>query len=293
MLNLNPEAHRQLFDREPFGFTHDLSRLPIFGFDYLFGLAQRYAQFPRDFYVAESAKSPDAQFYAGAPVSLLPHEALQQLSTSPTRILLKRLETHDAQFEELLKQLFEEVVRLRGGLSGERLVRLESSIFVTSAASTTPCHYDPEINFFAQLEGEKTYHLFPPDTVTEEEMEAFYVSGEVSIAEVDLNRRDPSREHVFRLRPGMGLHQPQNAPHWVETGPMRSISYSFVFETDATRARGRVRAYNRYLRRLGMSPTAPGLRPGLDQFKQRAIRVVRPLHRGVRSALNRTRAKFE
>jgi hypothetical protein len=287
MLNLDSERYRDCFDREPFGFSHQLHELPLFSPDYLHELTHRYARFPNDYYVASSAASASQAFYAQPPVMWKPHEALERLDTSACRILLKRVDTHDDRFRELLRTLFDEVVRFRGGMRGERVIRLESGLFITSAASTTPCHFDPEVNFFSQIEGQKIYHVFPPATVTEQEMEQFYVAGQVNIAQVDLNKRDPAREHVFALGPGKGLHQPQNAPHWVETGAERSISYSFVFETDASRATGRVRAYNRYLRRLGMSPTSPGVHPTLDVLKQNTMRVVTPLRNGARATLRR------
>jgi hypothetical protein len=287
MLDLDSQRHRVLFDVEPFGFSHQLSELPLFSSGYLHDLTRKYAEFPSDYYVAASAASASERFYAGPVVKYKPHEALENLESSPYRILLKRLENHDSKFRELLGALLAEVVKFRGGMRGERIVRLESAVFITSAASTTPCHFDPEVNFFAQIAGEKIYHVFPPATVTEEEMERFYVAGAVNIAQIDLSKRDPAQERVFVLGPGKGLHQPQNAPHWVETGAARSISYSFVFETDVSRATGRVRAYNRYLRRLGLAPTGPGVHATLDLVKQNTMRLVMPLRNGARSTLRK------
>jgi hypothetical protein len=287
MLNLNPDVNRSLFDVEPFGFSHGLSELPLFSLQRLRQLALEYSQSPGDYYVAASAASASQKFYSGQPLTLKPHEALDRLDTIPMRILLKRVNEHDADFDQLLRALFDEVLKFRGGLRGERVVRLESGIFVSSASSITPCHFDPEINFFAQIAGEKTYHLFPPATVAEEEMEQFYVAGAVNIAQVDLANLDPSKEQVFALQAGMGLHQPQNSPHWVQTGADLSISYSFVFETDVTRATGRVRAYNRYLRRLGISPTGVGVSPTLDLLKQNTMKIVTPLRVGARETLRK------
>jgi hypothetical protein len=179
----------------------------------------------------------------------------------------------------LLDALFAQVLHLRGGLRGERLRRLESAVFITSAASITPFHFDPEIAFFMQIEGRKVYHVYDPASVSEHELEQFYRRGELSIAEVDLKSRDPSLEHVYTLNPGDGHHQPHDSPHWVETGAGRSISYSFVFETNATRARGRTLACNFYLRRAGMTPSRPGLSPMQDAAKAAAIRVAFPVRR--------------
>jgi len=269
------------FDREPFGFSHNLHTLDLFRFDSLVGLAARYATAPRDYFVAAAAASAATEFTAVPHSQWTVEEAMQRVDSAAVRVLLKRPENHDARFRQLLDSLFEQVMKLRGGLKGERIVRLESAVFVTSAASITPCHFDPEIAFFAQIEGRKNYHVYSPSSMSEAELESFYRKGIVSIAEVDLPSRDPKFEHVYPLEAGDGHHQPQNCPHWVETGADRSISYSFVFETDATRARNRTRACNHFLRRAGVTPAAPGVSPARDAAKAAAMRVMFPIRRRV------------
>ena len=266
---------------------HALHELDIFQPDALVELAERYAGHSDDYFVAQSAATPDTAFYKVPHGGFAPREAIDHLEDGAWRILLKRLELHDSRFRELLETLFAQVTELRGGLNGERVVRLESAVFITSAASTTPFHFDPEVNFFSQIAGEKTYHVYSPSVVSEAELEAFYRKGEVDIAQVALAGRDEGREHVFQLRPGMGFHQPQNAPHWVKTGAARSVSYSFVYETDASRARGAARGANHYLRRLGLTPTLPGVKPELDAQKASTMRVVAPVHRQVRRVMRK------
>ncbi|HTB67225.1 MAG TPA: hypothetical protein VK727_13430 [Steroidobacteraceae bacterium] len=216
---------------------------------------------------------------------------MEQLDSGATRILLKRPENHDAGFRQLMNDLFSEVMALRGGLRGERLVRLESAVFITSAASTTPFHFDPEIAFFFQIEGDKSYHVYPPASLREADLEKFYLRGQVSIGQVDLKACDSTLERVFELHAGVGFHQPQNSPHWVQTRASRSVSYSFVYETDATRARGRARACNYYLRKVGMQPFKPGSRPVLDAVKAGAMRMVIPVRNRVGAQLRSMRAK--
>jgi hypothetical protein len=148
---------------------------------------------------------------------------------------------------------------------------------ISSGSTTTPIHFDPEIGVFSQIEGEKFYHLYPPECTPETELERFYVRGRVDIGNLDLSGLKPEREHVFRLLPGMGIHQPQNSPHWVQTGSSRSVSYTFVFETDASRARGRARAFNYCLRRCGISPASLGAHPGIDAAKARAMQAAIPV----------------
>lgn len=282
LLTIERERFGERFDREPFGFTHNLHTLDLFAFDSLVGLASTYAASPRDYFVASPAPSAATEFNSVPHSQWSVEEAMRRVDSSPVRVLMKRPENHDPRFRKLLDALFEQVMQLRGGLRrGERVARLESAVFVTSASSITPCHFDPEIAFFAQIEGRKNYHVYSPASMGETELEDFYREGAVSICEVDLPTRDPKLEHFYPLEPGDGHHQPQNCPHWVQTGAGRSISYSFVFETNETRGRNRTRACNHYLRRIGLNPALPGASPVRDAAKAAAMRVVFPIRRRV------------
>jgi hypothetical protein len=282
---LERDTIRDSLDREPFGFTHSLSEHELFEWDSLRALAEKYADHPFEHYVAAGAPSPGAAFYSVPYAGLSPHEALDRLDAGGFRVLLKRPEKRDPRFRELLDVLFRQIVDLRGGLGGERVVRLESGILISSAATITPFHFDPEVNFFAQIAGEKIYHVFSPTSLTESELERFYIRGAVNIGQVELRGRDATREHIFTLGPGKGLHQPQNAPHWVETRDSQSVSYAFVFETDATRARGRVRAFNYYARKLRLNPAPPGAHPAIDGIKATTMRAVVPVRKAVVKSL--------
>jgi len=272
-LELAPQALDRSFNREPIGFDHNLSTLDLFGLDSLRTLAEKYQGHDSDYMVASSASAPDQKFRSVKSANLNPSQAIDRLKTESVRILLKRPQDYDSRFQELLDGLTEQVVSLSGGLKADRIMRLESSIFLTSAKTLTPFHFDPSAVFFFQIAGQKIYHLYPPSALTEPEMEQFYFRGMVDIAQVELNRRDPKLEHVFNLSAGKGLHQPQNAPHWVETNGDISISYSFFFETLAARKISRTRGFNHYLRKIGAQPSPPGAHPRLDAFKADAMDV--------------------
>jgi hypothetical protein len=286
-LNIDPDVFRQSFDRVPFGFTHSLSELDLFGPDSLRRLAEIYGRHPRDFYIASGAPWPGAEFYSVPHPGGSPLDSLERLESGRFRVLLKRPEKFDPRFRELLDTLFRQIVDLKGGLGREKVVRLESAILISSAATITPFHFDPEINFFSQIEGEKIYHVYPPAVLTETELERFYIRGAVNIGQVSLQKRNPADEHVYTLGPGKGFHQPQNAPHWVQTSGGRSVSYAFVFETNATRACSRVRAFNYYLRKLRLKPASPGRRRLLDGFKSGTMRAVIPMRKVVVKVLEK------
>jgi hypothetical protein len=274
LLHLEPDTLKAAYDREPMGFDHGLHTLPLFQRDALERLASAFAGHRADYFVAGSARTPGMAFYDVPTVETTPAQALAGLDSTPTRVLLKRPENHDPAFRSLLEQLFNEVARTHGGLQRSDVIRLESAILITSAASTTPFHFDPEVGFFSQIEGQKTYHVYAPATLSEQELESFYRIGKIDIGQVDISGRAEARDYAFDLQPGRGLHQPQNAPHWVQTHGTRSVSYTFVFETRQARLRSRARGFNHYIRQLGIPPAAPGQHPGMDAVKGRAMQVM-------------------
>jgi hypothetical protein len=267
LLNLDAPLARSSFNREPFGFRHDLADLDIFDLENLRTLAMRYAGHERDYFVTSGATAPGQKFRSVSGPGLGVVEALDRLETGSVRVLLKRPENYDSWFRVLLDGLIGNLLETIGGLGEDRILRLESSIFITSSATVTPFHFDPSIGFFSQVRGRKLYHVYPPTELAEPELEQFYFRGLIDIGQVDLAKRTAGNEHVFDLTPGKGFHQPQNAPHWVETGDEISISYTFVFETLSNRRLGRTRGFNHYLRRAGVVPAAPGERPHVDHLK--------------------------
>lgn len=272
-LELAPEALEKSFNREPIGFEHNLDTLNMFGLDSLRTLAKRYDGNDLDYMVAGGASAPDQKFRSVTTANLTPYDAIEHLTTEPVRILLKRPQDYDPQFQKLLNGLTEQLLALSAGLRADRIVRLNSAILITSARTLTPFHFDPSSGFFFQIAGEKIYHVYNPATLSEPELEEFYFRGLIDIAQVDLNRRHPEMEHVFNLSGGNGFHQPQNAPHWVETNGDISISYSLFFETLAARKINRTRGFNHYIRKTGAEPTPLGVHPRLDLLKAEAMGV--------------------
>lgn len=288
-LDFSGASFSQDYDREPFGLGHNLQTLDLFQTNSLARLCDTFSASNRDFFIAASAPSGGAEFYSVPHGGMKPDRAIEQMDRFPLRILLKRPENQDTRFRELLNVLFRQVGAMRANLTPECVLRLESAVLITSGSTITPIHFDPVIGFFAQIEGEKTYHVYSPCDTTEKELERFYIRGVFDIGLAKLELRDPEREHSFGLSPGTGLHQPQNACHWVETGAGRSVSYTFVFQTEATRALGRTRAFNHYQRKLGIRPADPGIHPRCDAVKAEAIRAVIPLRQRVGRVLEKVR----
>ena len=278
---------RRSYDREPFTFSHTLSGLDLFQLDSIMKLAERHH--PYDYFVAGSAAAPDTPFYEVPHKRCHPGTALDNIYSGAYRVILKRPEKYDSRYCDLRDALFVQIQALRGWPDHERFVRLDSAIVVTSAGAITPLHFDPEVLFFFQIAGTKDYHLFSPATVSEPELERLYVRDVVDIGQVSFDPRAHAHEYVFRLRPGSGVHQPQNAPHWIATQEAVSISYAISIETEASRALGRTRGFNYMQRRLGLHPGPPGRKRKVDALKAEAMRAALSLRR----ALERTAGERE
>lgn len=275
-LQIDPPSYAALYNKSPFAFEHNLHELNLFEFQAICDLADRYTTAPsNDYFVTGSSPRADSAFFDTEQITLKPAEAIQNLDARPTRILLKRPENYDQRYRTLMNTLVEQIRCLPGGLSNQPIRRIQSSLFITSAAATTALHFDPEVAFFAQIEGDKEYHAYPPDQVTEPELENFYSRGRVSIGQLDMSKLNPQAEHLFGLRAGLGFHQPQNSPHWVQTRAVRSISYSLVYETAMDRRVGLTRAFNHFERMTGLTPAPPTKNSQLDGLKARAIVPVR------------------
>src|SRR5271156_1263393 len=141
-LDIDPKSYQTFYNRVPFGFTHNLHQLDIFQFDSISELLDRYTEFRNDYYVAGSAAAAGSAFFDAPHIKLTPKEAVKQLDARPTRILLKRLENHDERFRTLTEVLIKQLRSIPGGLGSLPILRMQSSLFITSAASTTPLHFD-------------------------------------------------------------------------------------------------------------------------------------------------------
>src|SRR3978361_1066147 len=155
LLQMDAPGFAANYNKAPVGLRHDLHELDLFSMSSLLSLSKRYQGKFDDYFVAGSAPSPGTKFYSVPHNSQEPYQVLEALDQTPCRLLLKRPETYDPRFRALIDQLFGQIVALQPGLARERIIRLESAVFITSAATTTPFHFDPEIAFFSQIAGEK------------------------------------------------------------------------------------------------------------------------------------------
>jgi hypothetical protein len=270
-----------LFDRKPFLVRHRLDHHPLF-------------ELPRLLQLAQLLPKENIEYNAGdLPLSLGDHptpgnglsvdETLRRIRDCRSWMALKNVE-QDPEYATLLEQCLAEIFRYAGGrIAGMR--QQEGFIFVSSPGAVTPYHMDPEHNFLLQIRGSKTVAIFDPadrELLPHETLERFH-SGFRRKLVLDDGHRDRARE--FRLEPGSGLHFPVTAPHWVRNGDAVSVSFSITFRSRACDRRETLYRINSSLRKIGISPAAPGHSAWRDGLKL----GVHGMARNVKRALSRMR----
>lgn len=200
-------------------------------------------------------------------------EVFARIEESGSWVALYNVETHPP-YRALLEEIADSVRPLVEPQE-PGLFSVGGFIFVSAPPSVTPFHIDRENNFWLQIKGRKTMNVWEPtDThvVPTVDRETFIVNA--SLDNVRLKDGFRERSHEFDVGPGDGVYFPSTSPHmtrsdpgWTKPGDGVSISIGIVFYTDVTRRAAHLHILNRFLRKLGLVPRAPGERPWVDALK--------------------------
>jgi hypothetical protein len=276
MIELDRDMFREKFNRRHFVFMHHLSGHPLFQLPKLIELARSTAATRADDLYYDAGVQEIHQRWGTAPAQFPVDETIDRIEKAGAWIVLKRADT-DSSYAAILDRCMSDILEVSGRELERKMRRREAIIFITSPNRLTTYHIDSENNFLLQLRGRKEINLWRPedrDVTTEQEVERFY--------SVDTNAATykPHLQHraeVLMMEPGMGVHIPLNAPHWLKNGDNISISVSINYHSyDSERAA--IYRTNHYLRRLGLNPTPPFRSPVLDQLKRPIGVVLGRLH---------------
>lgn len=257
------------FNRLPFQLSHNLGNHPLFEIPYLVELSEfllrdklpgRVTVFTDDAHVQQGWNRSNRRGITAA-------ECLADIQSLKAWVMLKDIQKHSA-YSHLINQFVYELEELTNLPIRRDITWIDAYLFVASPGMVTPYHIDHESNFLLQIHGEKTINLFNPaerTILTEGEIERYYV-GDLSAAKF----RDDvqAKAMVVAMKPGVGVHHPPLAPHWVRNGSDYSVSLSILFFMRAFDLRAKVYQVNHYLRRLGFRPTPPGQSELKDRVKQ-------------------------
>ncbi len=272
-LQLEPALFTAAFPHQPFLVKHALCGNPLFSLESLVALSTRLPSAKVEYNVGTIDIDMHDKLTPQNGLSV--QETIRRIETCRSWMVLKNVET-DPTYRALLDACLTDVAHFSERLTpGMR--RHEGYIFVSSPGSRTPYHMDGEHNFLLQLTGSKKVYMWDGtdrSVLTEKEIESNYGGGHRN-----LNYQDAfeAKSQVFDLTPGLGLHFPVNAPHWVQNGPEVSVSFSVTFRTPAIDKRALLYAANGRLRSWGLSPKPVGESGVRDALLHNTVRGLRKL----------------
>src|SRR5271166_275267 len=156
-------------------------------------------------------------------------------------------------------------VAAKTGLSLSDVTFKGMTIIISAPGAVTPYHNDHEQNILFQIQGGKDVYLYDQNDSS--------ILPQAVIENVEMGdggkayyREEFSgRETAFRLEPGLAVHHPSLAPHWVKNGDNVSVSAAMFFHTRATDDLAHAHQANWFLRRLGLKPPPPDLSRPTDR----------------------------
>jgi hypothetical protein len=278
LIELDRSLARARFHRAPFALRHGLADHDLFTLPRLVALAK---SMPRDRIEYNSGKlEPGARPEDVPGIAMPAEEVIRRIEDADAWLVIKGVE-FDPAYRALLHDVLDQLSTAAGAAS-EPFEDLQGFIFVSSAGSVTPFHFDAEENILVQIRGDKFVHIFDNgdrSLVPEENLELSPSKHRNQPYRVDFERR----AEVYCLIPGDAVHIPYLWPHWVHTGSSWCVSMAMTWKTPAVRRMNKVRLMNGTLRRYGLPQPAPGLSALGDTAKvaihDAARLVMEPLRR--------------
>jgi hypothetical protein len=274
---------REHFNRATFPFAHHLADHPLFELPRLLELAKKL---PDEDVYYDAGNIRVEQRWDQIPRSQLSVDQLiDRIENSGAWILLKR-SNRFPEYRALLDQGLAEVCTLVGDRFPNKMRMRSAVVLITSPNRVTTYHIDPDCNFLCQIRGTKVLHVFDRydrEVLPEEEIERFWaVDKNAAIYKPQYQHRATS----YDFKPGVGVHIPVNAPHWVQNGNNISITLAMIFQFPES-ALGNLYRCNYFLRKAGIRPLAPGRSKLRDILKTWAMSGALVARNGIRLILRR------
>lgn len=268
MLKIDPGAYRDNFNRRHFLVRHELGSHPLFEIPRLLELAQEVStKWPNDLHydrgITNIGQRWDEKGDAVWPID----ETIRNIETAGSWIDLKSAE-QSPPYRRLLDECVSDLLAISGAQLRKKMRRTQLAIFITSPRRVSTYHIDSETNFLLQIRGTKQISLFSKydrEVLPEQEIErSWSVDTNAAVYKPHLQ----GHADVVTLAPGVGVHIPVNAPHWVQNGPEISVSAAIMYHSyDWSYAN--LYAANYLLRkRLGIEPVPPFKSTLRDALKQ-------------------------
>lgn len=253
--------------------THQLAGHPLFSREALALLAERM---PENQVEYNLGKLPLGVRPEDTPANgLTLAETVRTIDTNGSWVVMKNVEC-DPEYAAMLDAALAELAPMVDRKTGPMLHR-EAFIFLSSPNSVTPFHMDPEHNILLQIEGEKTMTIFPAGDhalVPPPQSESFHGGAHRNLSWDDafLGKGQP-----IKLLGGDAILVPVKAPHFVNNGPVVSISFSITWRSDRSIAEGELHSLNAILRRCRLPTVRITARPETQHWRRLLYRVMRKL----------------
>ena len=269
-IKVDPALLRENFNKTSFAIGHELANHPLLQVPALVDLAERTRiQRPRDIYYNNGKIEINQKWIYNPEHPFSPAETIHRIEECSAWFVFRSAQ-RDPEYKILLDKGLAEIKAMIGESVNGKIMAEDIIIFVTSPNRKTPYHIDRECNFLLQIRGKKTIHVFNQrdrEVLSELELERFW---SVDSSAADYKPALQERATSYELEPGMGVHVPINAPHWLENHNNVSVSLSVNFQFKDSVQANAYRA-NYLLRKLGVSPTPPGRFYWLDSMKSVAV----------------------
>lgn len=267
MLRIDPAEFANKFNKRHFLVSHQLSGHPLFEIPRLLELAGEVSQkWPEDLYYDCGVTKVGQRWDMSAnkfPVD----EAIRNIESSGAWVDMKSAE-RNPEYGKLLDSCISDLLQVSGRQLKKKMRRTQLAIFLTSPNRLSTYHIDSECNFLLQVRGSKQISLFSKfdrEVLPEEEIERSWAADtNAATYKPELQ----SHADVVTLSPGVGVHIPVNAPHWVQNGSDISVSAAILYHW-YNHAYANVYAANYLLRtKFHADPTPPFQSKLLDAVKQ-------------------------
>jgi len=257
---------RESFNRAPFGVSHNLANHPLFEIPRLRKLAETLWTRTGKIVFFTDTPALEQGWNRSTQRSLSLAQAFSRLEETNSWILLKSIQA-EPEYRALLEKGIDELQELTALPLRKQITWEDAYIFIASPNAVTPYHIDHESNFLLQIHGDKEVNVFDPNDrtiLTDVEIEKYYI-GDLSAARY--RPEIQSKANLFKLTPGVGVHHPVRAPHWVQNGNSYSVSLGLIFCMREFDLQAKVYQANHLIRQLNMAPTAPGKSVLRDKVK--------------------------
>ncbi len=267
----------QSINRRHFLFSHGLKGHPLFELSNLIELARR--PLPNGAYWSNGAVDVTDHWDSNGRPRLTLVDTLANIGDNNSLVILKKV-AKDPVYGPLFQELTAKITALCGDQMRHDMGLGEASILISSPNRITSYHMDRDCNFLFQVAGDKTLYVYDQSDrqlVPHEAREQFYSGNANSITHPGPGHRSG---HAYELHAGDGVHIPVFAPHCARVHDNISVAVAVIFFLRTVIDEGRIYHVNALLRKLGASPTPPGISRWRDRLKLAAAN-------GYRTARNR------